>query len=104
MRRGWPDGHWGCMAAKDLRSPGPQQTESSSGDTRRPYESRPARRRVLVAEDEFLVAVVLEEDLRAAGCEVVGPFANLAAAGEAARRETFDLAILDINLAGEMVY
>jgi DNA-binding response OmpR family regulator len=64
----------------------------------------PAGRHILIAEDEFLVAVVLEEDLRAAGYVIVGPFANLAKAIEACRSERFDLAILDINLNGEMVY
>ncbi len=60
--------------------------------------------RVLVAEDEFLVALLLEEELRLNGCSVVGPFTTLAVALQAARREAFDLAILDINLNGEMVY
>jgi DNA-binding response OmpR family regulator len=60
--------------------------------------------RVLVAEDEFLVGVQLEEDLRSAGCSIIGPFNSLEAATEAARRERFDLAILDINLNGDMVY
>lgn len=60
--------------------------------------------RILVAEDEFLVAVLLEEDLKAAGWTVVGPFSDLDAALEAARRERFDLAVLDINLKGRLVY
>jgi DNA-binding response OmpR family regulator len=50
------------------------------------------------------VALLLEEELRALGCVVVGPFTNLAAAIDAARREAFDLAILDVNLNGEMAY
>ena len=60
--------------------------------------------RILVAEDEFLVALLLEEELRAAGYSLVGPFTNLASATSAARRERFDVALLDINLDGEMVY
>jgi DNA-binding NtrC family response regulator len=60
--------------------------------------------RVLVVEDEFLVALSLEEDLRAAGCEVVGPFGDLAGATEALRTEKFDLALLDVNLRGEKVF
>jgi DNA-binding response OmpR family regulator len=60
--------------------------------------------RILVVEDEFLLACSLEEDLRLFGCAVIGPFGDLAAATEAARRESFDLAILDINLNGRMVY
>ena len=60
--------------------------------------------RVLVVEDEFLLGMALEEDLQAAGCVVLGPFRSLAQARAAAQREQFDLAILDINLAGELVY
>jgi DNA-binding response OmpR family regulator len=60
--------------------------------------------RVLIAEDEFLVGIQLEEDLRSAGCSIVGPFSRLATATLAARRERFDLALLDINLNGDRVY
>jgi len=60
--------------------------------------------RILLAEDETLVAVLLEEDLRSAGYAIVGPFARLAKAIQASRRETFDLAILDVNLQGEMIF
>jgi DNA-binding response OmpR family regulator len=60
--------------------------------------------RVLIAEDEFLVGIQLEEDLRSAGCSIVGPFSTLESATQASRRERFDLAILDINLNGAMVY
>jgi len=60
--------------------------------------------RILVAEDEFLVGIQLEEDLRSAGCSIIGPFNTLEMATQAARRERFDLAILDINLNGKMVY
>jgi two-component system, response regulator PdtaR len=60
--------------------------------------------RILIAEDEFLVGIQLEQDLRAAGYSVLGPFGTLEIATRAARRERFDLAILDINLNGKMVY
>ena len=56
--------------------------------------------RVLIVEDEFLLAMSLEDDLRSAGCAPIGPFANLADATQATRREEFDLAILDVNLNG----
>jgi len=60
--------------------------------------------RVFIAEDEFLVAVMLEQDLRSLGCQVVGPFTSLALAIQASRREDFDVAVLDVNMNGEMVY
>lgn len=61
-------------------------------------------RRVLVVEDEFLVALGLEDNLRSLGYAVVGPFSSLAAARTAAAVERVDAAILDVNLAGEPVY
>jgi DNA-binding NtrC family response regulator len=60
--------------------------------------------RVLVVEDEVLLALALEDDLVSAGCTVIGPFRTLASATEACRRERFDLATLDVNLGGELVY
>lgn len=60
--------------------------------------------RVLIVEDEFLVGMQLEEDLRSLGYSILGPFSTLESAIRASRRESFDLAILDINLNGDMVY
>lgn len=66
--------------------------------------SRPKALRILVVEDDFLVGLQLEQDLDAEGHSVLGPFASLASATEAASREAFDLAILDVNLRGQPVY
>lgn len=60
--------------------------------------------RVLVVEDEFLVALGLEDNLRSLGYSVVGPVSSLSAAVDAAARERVDVAILDVNLNGEPVY
>ncbi len=60
--------------------------------------------RVLVVEDEFLLAIALEEELRAAGCVVVGPTGSLEAAIAAVRTESFAAAIIDMNLNGVMAY
>jgi len=67
-------------------------------------EQRLSGLRILVVEDEFLVSVALEDDLRDAGADLVGPFSNLAAALAGAEAQSFDLALLDINLGGTMVY
>ncbi len=58
---------------------------------------------VLVIEDEFLVAMDLELMLRELGCEVVGPIGDLETALRAAREQTLDLALLDINIGGQPV-
>jgi CheY-like chemotaxis protein len=60
--------------------------------------------RVLVVEDEAAISMLLEDMLMDFGCEVVGPAARLASAVEFARNESFGLAILDVNLAGEAIY
>ena len=61
-----------------------------------------AGRRVLLVEDELLVAMEIEEALRGADCEVLGPVATLEEAMSLALAEAgrIDAAVLDVNLAG----
>ena len=59
--------------------------------------------RVLVVEDEFLVALDLERMLRQDGLDVVGPIGDLATALRVAQEGAFDLALLDVNLGGQPV-
>ena len=58
-------------------------------------------RRILVVEDEFLIAMEVEDVLRALGAEVVGPFGRLAPALGAVKKEVLDGAVLDVRLDGE---
>ena len=60
----------------------------------------PVRPRVLVVEDESLVAMLIEDMLSDMGYEVVAVAARFDQALEAARTIGADLAILDLNLAG----
>ena len=60
--------------------------------------------RVLVVEDEAAISMLLEDMLLDFGCEIVGPAARLASALDMVRAGGFDLAILDVNLAGEPIY
>ena len=60
--------------------------------------------RVLVVEDEFLVAMDIENMLEQLGCQVVASVPRLLKALDVASSLDFDLAVLDINLAGEVVY
>ena len=60
-----------------------------------------AKPRVLLVEDEPIVAMHLERVLRDAGWEVVGPVAHQLAALRLARREPLDAALLDLDLRGE---
>jgi DNA-binding response OmpR family regulator len=59
--------------------------------------------RVLVVEDEFLVAMLIEEMLESAGCVVIGPIPRVPEALDAVDRDRCDAAVLDINLGGERV-
>ncbi|NNM75234.1 response regulator [Enterovirga aerilata] len=60
--------------------------------------------RVLVVEDEVAISLLLEDMLLDLGCEVVGPAGRLAPATELAQAERLDLAVLDVNLAGQPIY
>lgn len=59
--------------------------------------------RILVVEDEFLIAMELDITLRTAGYQVLGPASNVSAALGLLRSVRPDAAVLDVNLAGEWV-
>ncbi|MFC5388350.1 MULTISPECIES: response regulator [Brevundimonas] len=62
-------------------------------------------RRVLVIEDESLVAMLLETILDDMGCTVVGPESNIDDGLIAATTEaSLDAALLDVNVAGREVF
>jgi DNA-binding NtrC family response regulator len=64
-----------------------------------------AGRRVLIVEDETLVALLIEDFLDELGLVHVGPFRTVDAAIEAIKAEPIDLALLDIKLGnGETSY
>lgn len=56
--------------------------------------------RVLVVEDELLIAMMLEEMLEDFGCSVIGPCADLASALSSCEMGNFDVALVDMNLGG----
>ena len=62
-------------------------------------------RRILVVEDDYMMAQDLATELQDAGVDVLGPVPNIR--GALSLLDTSpapDAAILDINLGGEMVY
>jgi CheY-like chemotaxis protein len=65
---------------------------------------RPAGRRVLIVEDEAVIAGLIETILSEAGYSIVGPVATLERALATIERERFDAALLDIRLNGHDVY
>jgi CheY-like chemotaxis protein len=62
-------------------------------------------RRVLIAEDDAMISMMIEDMLTDLGCLVVGPAHTLEAAmGLAATGSAIDVALLDVNLAGKSVF
>ncbi len=62
-------------------------------------------RRVLVVEDDIVIAMLLEDMLRELGCKVIGPANTLPQAFTLAEANAvIDVAFLDVNLRGEAVF
>ena len=75
---------------------------AGSWNTGQIARSRRVRRAsVLVAEDEALIGIMLEDMLAELDCTMVGPFTSLAAAAAAIDDSRFDVALIDFNLNGE---
>ena len=61
--------------------------------------------RLLVVEDDYILASCLAWSLKDRGVEVIGPAASIATAQSFAEAtKLLDGAVLDINLGGEMVF
>ncbi len=59
---------------------------------------------ILIAEDESLIALDLEEILRKFGCRVVGPVAGIEQVLRHALEGGCDGALLDVNLRGRQIF
>ena len=81
--------------------PPPKAGPASNGS--KPLKSA-ANRRVLLVEDEALVAMMIQECLLERGHSVLGPISSASEALAAAKEGDFDAAILDINLGDGMAY
>lgn len=62
------------------------------------------RCRVLLVEDEVMIAMMVEDMILELGMEVVGPAPNMKEALSLAKTTEFDVAILDVNVGGEVVF
>jgi|KBSMisStaDraftv2_1062788.scaffolds.fasta_scaffold130238_2 DNA-binding response OmpR family regulator len=61
-------------------------------------------RRILIVEDESLIAMLIGDAVEEAGGEVVGPCYTVAECMKAAQVEEIDAAVLDVDLAGRDVF
>lgn len=97
---GGPAGEAAGRGRSALRLPSERGAPGASGQGAAPL----AGKRILVVEDEALLAMKLKDMLEKQGCVVVGPVARLARALALLDGEAIDGAVLDINLAGVPVF
>jgi CheY-like chemotaxis protein len=104
-----------CQFAKEgfvysLEGPFEASSDGPSGDVTQAQAAAPmattdfggnAVSRVLVVEDEGLVALQLQLDLESWGYSVVGPGRNLDEGAALARTEKIDVALLDVRLGNQ---
>lgn len=62
------------------------------------------RCRVLIVEDEAMIAMLVEDMVLDFGSEVVGPAAKMGDAINLARSAVLDAAILDVNVGGSVIF
>lgn len=60
--------------------------------------------KVLVVEDEGAIALLIEDMLEDLGCEIVASASRLPEACSVAATAEIDLALLDVNLDGQLVF
>jgi CheY-like chemotaxis protein len=60
--------------------------------------------KVLVVEDEMMIAMLIEDMLDEFGCTLVGPATNVPRALELIGKEQVEVAVLDLNLDGTDTY
>ena len=63
-----------------------------------------SNRKVLVVEDEMMIAMLIEDMLDEFGCKLVGPATNVPRALELIGKESIAVAVLDLNLDGKDTY
>ena len=80
----------------------PVAPEPTSLTAENELDALPAKPKILIVEDSFLVLIGLEAMCADLGWELVGPATRLGEALALARSATFDAALLDVNLDGEM--
>jgi CheY-like chemotaxis protein len=60
--------------------------------------------KVLIVEDDAIIAMMVEDMLQDFGCEIVATVAKMESAVEQARTLPLDFAMLDVNLGGEETF
>ena len=95
--------HGPFLMPPNARRPTPRQ-DGPPADSAPPSagaEARAEASRILVIEDEALVALQLQADLESVGHTVIGPARSLQAGLSLVKGETIDLALVDVSLGRE---
>jgi two-component sensor histidine kinase len=106
----WGDGGLHCILTiprgEKIGQPALGMTAKSSEDNHTAAADRLVVKgnRVMVVEDEALVAMVVSDAMIELGYQVIGPFSRPPDAIAAVKNNDIAAAILDINLAGTLVY
>jgi PAS domain S-box-containing protein len=95
----------------DISLPLSEHSPANSGEPRGPTawietpsgESSLRGKRIIIVEDEPLIAMEIDSILTAHGCEVVGTAGTLEKAKTLVERVDCDVALLDVNLTGRTV-
>lgn len=83
----------------------PAPTSATTPAAALPNIAVPRRGRLLVVEDEALIAMAIARDLALLGWDIVGPVASVAEARRLIGATSLpDAAVLDVNLGGTLVY
>jgi CheY-like chemotaxis protein len=80
-----------------------RQARSDTGDRAQADRTGDGGKRIILIEDEALVAMELEASLSGAGYQIVGEAGNLEQAKRLIAGTACDAALLDVNLAGHPV-
>lgn len=103
----WPEGGLRLslsLPASAYRADAAAKAAPGGGESHAEPGAGGRRGRLLVVEDESLIAMALSHDLSALGWDIVGPAATIAEARYLAERGRLDAAVLDVNLSGALVY
>lgn len=76
----------------------PSTSATSDGDTQDESRGLLAGARILVVEDEFLIALQLQSVFEDEGAQVIGPYHTLSEALKHAETDDISAASLDVNL------
>jgi two-component sensor histidine kinase len=107
IERSWrPDGLMCVMSlpSEHFSAAEGMAAEAATETVRPDVDPRSLRdRKILILEDEPLIAMMTSHIVRDLGAEVIGPFASVREARRALNAH-IDAALLDVNVGGELVY